>query len=175
MSKPGRPLVVLDLNGTLLDAAKRLLREPQGRPLPFLAKTRSKYIYLRPGALGFLKWLLDHFDVGIWTSCIERNAHAIVEAAIPADMRRRFRFVYHRGHCDLVAGPGFPSVKDLTKVWQRFPEYGATNTWAVDDTRSKYQKQPENLVLINEFKADAPHAATDKELVRLQQHLTTLL
>lgn len=167
-----RSLIVLDLNGAILDAAKKMARDDQGNPLAFLAKTRTKYIYLRPGAHEFLEWLVEHFDVGIWTSCIERNAHDIVNAAIPGSIRSRFKFIYHRGQCELVPGPGYNSIKDLKRVWQAFPQYNASNTWAIDDTQSKYRHQPENLILLKEFKGGD---YCDRELIRLQKVLSIKL
>lgn len=167
-----RGLVVLDLNGAILDAAKVLVRDPNGRPIPYLAKTRSKYIYLRPGAHAFLRWLVDHFDVGIWTSCIERNAHDIVKVAVPHDLQKRLKFVYHRGHCELLPGPGYRTIKDLRRVWKRWPQYGPRNTWAVDDTADKYRYQPENLLTLAEYRATRQD---DSELHKLRVRLTPLI
>lgn len=168
----GRSLIVLDLNGAILDAAKKMARDTNNQPLRYLAKTRTKYIYLRPGAISFLEWLLEHFDVGVWTSCIEQNARDIVNAAIPYQLRSRFKFLFHRGHCELVPGPGYKSIKDLRKVWERFSAYGAHNTHAIDDTESKYARQPENLVLLKEWKAGD---SEDIELPKLQKRLGHLL
>ena len=164
-------LIVLDLNGAILDAAKKMARDADNRPLPCLAKTRTKFVYLRPGAIPFLEWLLDHFDVGVWTSCIERNAREIVNAAIPERLWSRFKFVFHRGHCELVPGPGYKSIKDLRQVWKRFSDYGAHNTYAIDDTESKYVRHPENLILLKEWKAGD---FQDAELTTLQERLDHL-
>ena len=164
-------LIVLDLNGAILDAAKKMARDADNRPLPYLAKTRTKFVYLRPGAIPFLEWLLDHFDVGVWTSCIERNAREIVNAAIPERLWSRFKFVFHRGHCELVPGPGYKSIKDLRQVWTRFSAYGAHNTYAIDDTESKYVRHPENLILLKEWKAGD---FQDAELTTLQERLDHL-
>ncbi len=166
-----RSLIVLDLNGAILDAAKTLLRDQTGKPLPYLAKTRTKYIYLRPGAIDFLEWLVKNYDVGIWTSCVEHNAYGIVRAAIPKRIRTQFKFVFHRARCELVPGPGYNSIKDLRQVWDNFPAYGPKNTWAIDDTASKYTRQPDNLILLKEFKANAPDAAHDRELEKLRKRL----
>lgn len=161
-------LIVLDLNGAILDAAKKLVRDSTGRPVPPVAKTATKYIYLRPGAIEFLEWLMERFDVGVWTSCVERNAHAIVKAIVPSHLQARIKFIFHRGHCELVPGPGYHSIKDLRQVWRRFPQYSAANTWAIDDTASKYRYQPDNLILLSEFKATD---RDDTELERLKREI----
>lgn len=166
-----RSLIVLDLNGAILDAAKKIARDTSGKPLPYLTKTRTKFVYLRPGAIAFLEWLLEHFDVGIWTSCIERNAREIVNGAIPERLRTQFKFLFHRGQCELVPGPGYKSIKDLRQVWARFSVYGVDNTYAIDDTASKYSRQPDNLVLLKEWKAGN---FKDTELTALRERLTYL-
>lgn len=166
-----RTLIVLDLNGAILDAAKKMTRDTDNHPLPYFAKTRTKFVYLRPGAIPFLEWLLDHFDVGIWTSCIERNAREIVDVAIPERLRSRFKFLFHRGHCELVPGPGYRSIKDLRQVWKRFSAYSSENTYAIDDTESKYVRQPESLILLKEWKAGD---LQDTELTRLRERLDHL-
>jgi len=167
-----RNLIVLDLNGAILDAAKKMARDANNQPLPYLAKTRTKFVYLRPGAIPFLEWLLGHFDVGVWTSCIERNARDIVNSVIPPRLRSQFKFLFHRGQCELVPGPGYKSIKDLRQVWNRFSAYGPENTYAIDDTESKYVRQPENLILLKEWKADDLH---DTALVGLQERLNHFL
>ena len=100
-----------------------------------------------------------------------RNAHDIVNAASPGPIRSQFKFIYHRGQCELVPGPGYNSIKDLKSVWEAFPQYNASNTWAIDDTQSKYRRQPENLILLKEFKGGD---YCDRELIRLQEVLSHL-
>ena len=67
-----RPLLVLDLDGTLLDAA--LPGRRPGRPAFF---HRGKEVRLRPGLGDFLDFCLSRFDVAVWTAAPAAYAEAM--------------------------------------------------------------------------------------------------
>jgi len=163
-----RYLIVLDLNGTLLHTSKHALPDTCGRLMPPFARTSTKVVYLRPGACEFLRWLSARFDVGIWTSCIKKNAEDIVEKVVPHDVRSKLKFVLSRDHCEKIPGAGFKTIKDLNVVWGM--GFGTpTTTIAVDDTETKFSRQPEMLLPIKQYIANAPFASSDRELEVLKQ------
>lgn len=82
----GRRLIILDLNGTILN---RLTHEHEFkvfRKHPIVTKRaltsditiHGSKIMFRPHRLGFLKHLLQNFDVAVWTSSRPKNAFAMV-------------------------------------------------------------------------------------------------
>eukprot|EP00966_Prymnesium_polylepis_P238625 5518500-Prymnesium_polylepis.1 len=77
------PLLVLDLDGTLLDAAP-----PGRRPGKPVFLDRGKEVRLRPGLGEFLSFCLSHFDVAVWTAAPAAYAEAmcagIAAACCPA-------------------------------------------------------------------------------------------
>lgn len=78
----GRLLVVLDLNGTLLqrlkcDASLRIARK-MNPSLKSDAKIHGRPVVNRPGARKFLEDLMEIADVAIWTSAQAKNAVPMV-------------------------------------------------------------------------------------------------
>lgn len=143
-----RFLVVLDLNGTLLHSAVRPLSAPERA---YDVQARKKFLYFRPGLKEFLQRLYAMADVGVWTSAIRANADAIVDAVWTACELPPPLFVMSREQCELVPGPGYRSIKDLRMIWRSFPAYSQHNTIILDDTDSKVQRQPQNLLRVPEY------------------------
>lgn len=137
-------LVVLDLNGTLMDSSYHALRGPR-RPD---CRARYKHVYFRPGMREFLDFLVaePRIRVAIWTSCSADNARAVSDRVF----RDVPEFCYSREECDEL--PGFRTIKDLQRVWDRFPEWNEGNTVMVDDSEDKLRRQPGNLLLVPEYK-----------------------
>ncbi len=140
-------LVILDLNGTLLESTHHKKKEYEHD-----YKARQKYVYYRPGMWKFLKFLSNHprVKLAVWTSCSKENAKAIIEhifdkTGIPLE------FYYSREECIKLPGPGYKTVKDLTCVWNKFPQWNKFNTIMIDDSAEKLQRQPNNLVHVEEF------------------------
>ncbi|KAI9338203.1 HAD-like domain-containing protein [Obelidium mucronatum] len=118
-------LIVLDLNGTLID---RLAKGPERtlanrNPLcpkePDLTLNGNK-VFLRPYLDVFLQFLFDNFHVSAWTSATPKNSVPLVDfifepfgGAAPLD------FVWDRTKCIIEPAPGkeYNSVKDLTRIW----------------------------------------------------------
>jgi len=153
---------VLDLNGTLMHVSSK--------PIPGLepdAQTRSKYIYLRPFAFEFLRTLLmEGHLIGVWTSCVQRNAKEVVAATFPEDIRNSLCFLLSRESCIRLQGRGYRTIKDLNLIWSKhgwIPE----KTFAIDDTEEKFCRQPNKLIKVREFRADRPDWRDDGELRKL--------
>lgn len=82
----GRRLIILDLNGTILNRLthenefKLFRRHPivMKRDLSTDITIHGSKIMFRPHRLGLLEHLLQHFDVAVWTSSRPKNAFAMV-------------------------------------------------------------------------------------------------
>ena len=83
------PLLVLDLNGVLLDRRPApLAGQP---PAAVIART---HVYVRPHARDFVAWALRAgARVGVWTSAMPRNAEVLVETALGRDWPRSLLFL----------------------------------------------------------------------------------
>ncbi len=158
-------LVILDLNGTLLHTTHQ-------RKDGYDYRTRYKYIFYRPGMWDFLKFLNDHSRVklAVWTSCTSENAQTIVKRVF---YRIPLEFCFSREDCIEVPGPGYKTIKDLTRVWKRFPLWNKSNTIMIDDSADKLQEQPDNLIQVTEFIGE--DRISDTALADLQKKLANLL
>ncbi len=141
-------LVILDLNGTLMDSSHRMIR---GAPAHDF-KARYKYVYYRPGMSEFLSYLANEPRVrlAVWTSCARDNARAVVDRVfygVPLE------FCFSREECDELPGPGYRTVKDLRRVWDRFPRWNSKNTVILDDSEEKLALQPDNLIRVPRYEA----------------------
>lgn len=158
------PLVVLDLNGVLLDSThqKRLGVAED-------ARARFKYVYFRPGLKEFLDWLfaLPGVDVGIWTSNKRENADAIVNLILSARQREKLAFVYSRSEC--VTFPDYSSEKPANRLFAL--GYDPRRTIFIDDSDDKISHPLKHLFYhkMPEYVASPITKMADCELLHLKK------
>ncbi|XP_010683895.2 uncharacterized protein LOC104898504 [Beta vulgaris subsp. vulgaris] len=150
-----KKLLVLDLNGLLIQRAHKcnkseipLNRRPDG-------VYGQRLVYRRPFLEEFLKFCLERFEVGIWSSAKESNVDGILECAFKG-LRSSFLFVWDQNKC---SDSGFKSLekkckpiffKELKKLWQiSAPKRGEhlfseSNTLLIDDEPYKGLLNPPN-------------------------------
>jgi hypothetical protein len=148
-----QPLLILDMNGILCHRYrnnKTLLDISHFRPsLDTIALTP---IIPRTDLTEFLHYLDAHFCLAIWTSAKRKNAHRLVQALIPTPIAERLLFLWDQSDCIPLAAattdqwnvPTF--VKDLSKVWKRYPLWNTSNTLLIDDSPEKCLYWRENAV-----------------------------
>lgn len=138
-----RTLVILDLNGVLIDRQYGKGLAPEEG---ISWKVGSFLVYVRPGLNDFLTWLFENYDVAVWSSVKKFNVDQLVKFIFDDEPYRfsKLKFVWHQDMTDQEENPD-PAlrnvkplfIKDLRKVWDAFPEYDHTNTILVDDTKEK--------------------------------------
>jgi hypothetical protein len=117
MRLPDRPLLVIDLNGVLLD---RRGRELAGRPA--LGAWGKRYAYERPHAAEFVAWASESMSwrVGLWTSALRENAGPMARAVL-GDAYGCVSFLYTQEECEVtdLGKKGKPLFrKPLARLWR---------------------------------------------------------
>ena len=140
-----KKLLILDVNGLLLARYPKLDRNiiPQGAKHGMVGRS---FVFKRPFCTSFLNFCFENFHVGIWSSMMEGNVHKALDYICKGNpMQQKFMFIMHQGDCTNT-GLQNPSkkesplfLKELTKVWSRFPNglFNETNTLLIDDTPYK--------------------------------------
>jgi hypothetical protein len=180
-------LVVLDLNGTLVDSThhRRHTTEPPD------ARARSKFVYFRPLMREFLQWLFSVADVAVWSSNEPQNVRALVELVFTPEQRSRLVFVWNRTHCDPDASSAYATVKPLAHVYRflatcaipRFTSMAGAGALAsanqvllVDDSEAKVcEEDRASHVRVAEFTASDATRYSDSGLSSLRAELVRRL
>ena len=149
---PRQCLVVLDLDGTLLDAAPRHRRQPPALyATPDFASNCGAEVRFRPGLACFLREVRQHYDLAVWTAAPATYASEMI-AGIERMLGKESGFTADSLVAVLteveteVAWRGVPIVtKDLRKVGA-LADYPMWRTLVVDDTPSTYRLNPANAL-----------------------------
>ncbi|CAA7042071.1 unnamed protein product [Microthlaspi erraticum] len=105
-------------------------------------------VYKRPFAEEFMKFCLERFEVGVWSSARESNVDAISNIVLE-DLKDELLFVWDQKQStnsgcktqDNSARPIF--FKDVSKVFQSFKKFSASNTIFIDHEPYKAFLNPE--------------------------------
>ncbi|RVX11925.1 hypothetical protein CK203_009508 [Vitis vinifera] len=105
-----------------------------------------------PHSEDFMKFCLERFEVGIWSSSIERNLNAALDCAI-GGLRGKLLFAWDQVYC---TDTGFKSLekktkplflKELRKIWESSDlgkRFSSSNTLLIDDSPYKAILNPAN-------------------------------
>ena len=144
-------LLVVDLNGLLVDRRMTPFVEPDGTKRAPDAAFGKFLIYNRPHLSEFVAWAFEHFTVGVWSSAQQHNAKTLV-SHIWGEHRDKLAFVWGQDKCTHVGAmdPAKPRskpvlLKDLRKLWAvpSFKRFGPRNTLLLDDSPYKAAMNPE--------------------------------
>eukprot|EP01045_Picozoa_sp_COSAG04_P030743 COSAG04_NODE_5445_length_1617_cov_29.312253_1_plen_248_part_10 len=166
--QPRRPLLVLDLDGTMLSvhrtgAAQRQVEERRTRPPgPATFAVRDPHhfeVWLRPGCAEFLRDVRGAgWDLAVWTAAPAPYAQAMIagiERHAPCDgLASSLRAVFSE-HETEVSWQGHAVVK---KPLGRIAAAAGVPLWrclTVDDTPSTYSANPSNALPVTTFRAGA--------------------
>ncbi|OVA01145.1 NLI interacting factor [Macleaya cordata] len=126
-----RKLLVLDLNGLLVDIGKRSF-------------------FKRPFCDDFLQFCFEKFNVGVWSSRTKENVNRVVDFVM-GDLKQNLLFCWDMSHCTET---GFRTIenrykplvlKELKKLWDKHEHslpwekgnYNESNTLLLDDSPYK--------------------------------------
>jgi len=123
-----KPLLILDLDGTLIGTGSP--------PLP------------RPGLQKFLKYAFDHFEVALWTAAGESWLQYAMDSVLGdflSSIDQCFIFMIYQTRKNKH------HIKPLNYVWDRFPTYNVNNTLIVDNNPKTYSHNPSSAIFIPTF------------------------
>ncbi|OCL01707.1 HAD-like protein [Glonium stellatum] len=150
LDRPQRPLLVLDLNGTLVYRPGRSTTEAIPRP------------FLQP----FLKYIFENFSVMVWSSAKPHNVKRMVQSVLTPKRLSLLIAEWGRDRFGLTEEQYTQNVqvyKELSRIWkdaaitnlhpeqERGRGWGQHNTILLDDSELKASSEPFNLVQIPEF------------------------
>jgi len=171
MIRSGVKLVVLDISGVLCC-------KDNGKNTKFgdgLTKIScSNYdVYLRPYAKEFVKWCLDNYDVGIYSSTTYTNVNNIISKIFTSEQRKELKFLWCRDRCELDLDYGkdnsiteYSTVKNLNNIVvnpmiNKDRKYTLKDILAIDDSGEKLRfNDKSNYMLIPSFELK-PNCAKD--------------
>ncbi len=151
-------LIVLDLDETLIHSSDLRISSD--------FEFGSFSVLVRPFAKEFVRYLLDRFDVGIWTSSTFDYASEILHGL--GFNQDEFAFVWAREKCTISYDSELMTqvyVKDLVKL-KKFG-YSLARILAIDDSPEKLSRQFGNLIRVSEWTGDSQ----DDELMRLLKYI----
>lgn len=166
-------LLILDLNGLFCYKLIKVINEV---PVPpeLIAEAKKKLehlkcsvgeyydIYFHPGAKDFIKWCLNNFEVGLYSSTTWYNVNIILKGVVTKKERGKLKFIWCRDRCLLHPKYGtdgkvkkYDTIKDLSLIvknpvlnYKR--EYTMENILAIDDSLEKMIYNPEGSYIIIE-------------------------
>ncbi|ORY28457.1 HAD-like domain-containing protein [Naematelia encephala] len=161
--RPGKKLLVLDLDYTIVDTK------------PLLEGSLPAEECARPGLHEFLESVYEHYDIVVWSQTHWRWLESkLVELGMIGGTRNyRICFVSDR----TTMFPIFSKrggkimkheVKPLAYFWAKFPEWSQKNTIHIDDLARNFALNPGEGLKIRAFKsAGTLEGLQDRELLKL--------
>ncbi|RDX85435.1 hypothetical protein CR513_33380, partial [Mucuna pruriens] len=138
---PRKKLLVMNLNGLLIHRTNRGNKSEIPRSRRADWKNGYYLAFKRPFSEEFMKFCLERFEVGLWSSAKEHNIDAALNCAI-GTLKSKLLFVWDQDQC---TNSGFRSLenkfkplffKEVNKVWDNVKKggpYSASNTLLIDD------------------------------------------
>ncbi|KAF8709745.1 Beta-eliminating lyase, partial [Rhizoctonia solani] len=169
--RPGKKLLVLDLDYTLLDTK------------PLTSGMLPAEECARPGLHEFLELVYRHYDICIWSQTKWTWLEAkLVELGMVGDESRNYKISFVLDHVPMFkvfstrdGKPFSHAVKALRIIWEHFPQFGPQNTAHVDDLSRNFVLNPGEGIKISAFKLDGTlEAQNDHELEKLGRYLVWL-
>jgi carboxy-terminal domain RNA polymerase II polypeptide A small phosphatase len=159
----GRPLLVLDLDETLVYATEAPLEfEPHHEVHPY-------FLYPRPGLRDFLSDMSTLFHLAVWTSSSPAYAAAVCPLIFPEP--EKLQFIWASDRCTPTrnfANDSWDNAKPLKKLKRH--GYDLARVVVVDDSPEKHTRNYGNLVQVTPFMGDPK----DCELPHLAAYLAQL-
>lgn len=150
-----RRLLILDLNG-LLCHRKHVSELHEDIPESVIAHAQrrgNQFVWARPHVDEFLRYCVDRFDVGLWSSATQQRLMEFLPAVVAEDVYARLAFVWSQDQCDLEEGGGGNPItiwkKNLSRVYAAFPQQMREDVLLLDDVVEKVRdNEPYSVMLV---------------------------
>jgi len=163
-----KPLLVLDLDHTLLDFSAKSLRRSDE------PASRAK----RPHMDHFLSAVYPHYDLVVWSQTSWRWLETkLTELGMLAHPGYRFCFVLDKTSMFKIVSFSrggqkvHHHVKPLQIIWSKFPSWGPWNTVHLDDLASNFALNLGSGLKVSPFYRKRKAAKTDCQLLGLANYL----
>ncbi|KAG0245409.1 hypothetical protein BGW41_000036 [Actinomortierella wolfii] len=164
--RPGKKLLVLDLDYTLIDCK--------------VLGIHPTFEVIRPGLHEFMTICYEYYDIVIWSQTSWRAleakvttlgllTHSDYKVSFVMDISTMFSVTSQRD-----GKPFRHQVKALDIIWSKFPMYSAKNTIHVDDLSRNFAMNPRSGLKISAFKNGPIARQTDRELLHLAEYLVSI-
>ncbi|KAG0256790.1 hypothetical protein DFQ27_005495 [Actinomortierella ambigua] len=164
--RPGKKLLVLDLDYTLIDCK--------------VLGVHPTFEVIRPGLHEFMTICYEYYDIVIWSQTSWRALEAKVttlgllthenyKVSFVMDITSMFSVTSQRD-----GKPFKHQVKALDIIWSKFPVFSAKNTIHVDDLSRNFAMNPRSGLKISAFKNGPVARQTDRELLHLAEYLANI-
>ncbi|CAH1420947.1 unnamed protein product [Lactuca virosa] len=148
-TKPGKKLLIFDINGLLADIVS-----PRPQDVQADYYTPKRAIFKRPYLDGFLRFCFERFNVGIWSSRTKQVLYPVVDFLL-GDLKKNLLFIWDNSFCTNTGMKTLedkykPMVfKDLRKIWLKWVEgtFHESNTLLLDDSPYKALLNPKNTAI----------------------------
>jgi TFIIF-interacting CTD phosphatase-like protein len=163
LSSMERPLLILDLDETLVYASET----PLDRPADFHAG--RYHVYRRPHLKEFLSAAFDGFEVAVWSSASSSYVQAIVAVIFPDP--ERLHFVWSESRCTQRYHPELMDyywLKNLQKVKRL--GYPLARVVMLDDSPEKLERHYGNHLPIAPFMGN-PEDTQLRDILPFLNHL----
>jgi ubiquitin-like domain-containing CTD phosphatase 1 len=167
--RPGKKLLVLDLDHTLFDFSSR-----HGVLFSLTETTR-------PGLEEFLTTCYQFYDIVIWSQTswdwlevklteLGMLTHPKYRIAFVLDKTAMFKVKTFQKDGRVVEH----YVKPLPLIWAKLPIFSAKNTIHIDDLKSNFAMNPQNGLRITPYHYSLKERQADRELYDLAQYLSLI-
>ena len=177
--RDGKPLLVLDLDHTLLDFSSKTLQQDVSTRVPgqgMAAKMK------RPFMDDFLSNLYPYYDLVVWSQTSWRWLETkLIELGMVSHPRYKFCFVLDKTSMFTIVSTKRDGssvqhhVKPLEIIWRKFPErWGAHNTVHIDDLSRNFALNLGNGLKCKAYFRKKASSRRDTELLGLSTYLVQL-
>jgi ubiquitin-like domain-containing CTD phosphatase 1 len=180
MNEPreNKPLLVLDLDHTLLDfSSKTLQRDVESRGSSRSAAEAMK----RPHMDSFLTMAYLHYDLVVWSQTSWRWLETkLIELGMVSNPGYKFCFVLDKTSMFAITstkrdGSSYKhQVKPLQLIWSKYPRWGSHNTCHLDDLSRNFALNLKSGLKVSAYYRKKSKGRRDAELLGLQGYLERL-
>ncbi len=162
MNTQKKPLLVLDLDNTLIYCHEKPYREAQ-------LTTSHGHVSFRDGLIEFINAVSVDYDLMVWSNSGPEYVKDMLSLFWPKEIPLIDVFFSTDSRMKVSEGMGFPFFKDMKVICKRHPQYSTTRIVGIDDKPETYSANYGNLIAVRPFMGEP-----DNELQSLSVFLKDL-